>query len=226
MNERKWRMFEIGLCSVTFRDLPAERVIELAKGSGISGIEWGSDVHVPVGNAECAERVADLMEKEGLETEAYGSYYRAGYDENKFSFEDVLETGIKLKAPAIRVWAGRLGSEDADTNNRNKVAADVRRIANVAEEHQIAINLEYHARSLTDTPESSKQLLEEIDHSNVHLYWQPAVGETVENRLESIKMIQPWLSHVHVFHWEMTNRLPFEDGVKEWKDYLDRKSVV
>lgn len=213
-------MYKIGLCSVTFRHMTVKQVIETAKKSSISGIEWGGDRHVPPGSVERAEEVAKFMEQAKLETVSYGSYYRAGYDKNEFSFETVLDTAIELKAPAIRVWAGRLGSADADQHNRNKVVADIRRIADLATRHQITINLEYHARSLTDTPESAKRLMREIDHSNVYLYWQPAVGETIENRLKSIEIINPWLSHVHVFHWKEIERLSFEDGMGEWKQYL------
>lgn len=215
-------MFRIGLCSVTFRDLTVEQVIQTCKQSGVTGIEWGGDIHVPPKNEENAERVAKLMDDAGLETVAYGSYYRAGYAENKYSFEENLNTAIKLKAPAIRIWGGRLGSEEADQSNRNKVAADIRRIADLAEQHQIKINIEYHARSLTDTPESSQKLLQEVNHPNVYLYWQPAIGESVENRLESIELIKPWLSHLHVFHWKGTERLPFKNGASEWKCYLQK----
>ena len=41
-------MYEnIGLVSVTYRRLPAEAVVRLAKDAGLACIEWGSDVHVP-----------------------------------------------------------------------------------------------------------------------------------------------------------------------------------
>ena len=35
-----------GLCSVTLRALDIEQVVAAAVAAGLSGIEWGSDVHV------------------------------------------------------------------------------------------------------------------------------------------------------------------------------------
>lgn len=40
----------IGLTSTTFRNGPAEDILQLCQDLGIDGIEWGGDVHVPPGN--------------------------------------------------------------------------------------------------------------------------------------------------------------------------------
>jgi hypothetical protein len=49
----------------------------------------------------------------GLQIAAYGSYYRLGT--GQLPFQSVLETAISLGAPTIRVWAGTVGSRDADS---------------------------------------------------------------------------------------------------------------
>ena len=48
---------EIGLTSVTFRDKDYETILDYCVKSGISCIEWGSDVHVPENDLEKAEKV-------------------------------------------------------------------------------------------------------------------------------------------------------------------------
>ena len=201
-------MYKTGLCSVTFRSLSVEEVIGLVSIAGLDGIEWGGDVHVSVGNLAKASTVAKLTEQHNLEVISYGSYYRVGESKNNdASFEQVLETAVHLKAPAIRVWAGGLGSEEADRTYRNHVVADARKIATLAKQKNITINFEYHGGTLTDTKESAALLMKEIDHSNVNIYWQPAVGLSVDDRLSSIDEVNAWLSHVHVFHWNVTDRL-------------------
>ncbi len=40
-------MRPVGLTSVTFRQLTVDQIITLARETGCTGIEWGSDVHVP-----------------------------------------------------------------------------------------------------------------------------------------------------------------------------------
>src|SRR5690625_3600330 len=106
------KMYKTGLCSVTIRNLSVEEVIGLVTITGLDGIEWGGDVHVPPGNIEQASAVAKLTEENNLDVISYGSYYRVGESKNnKASFKQILETAVHLKAPAIRVWAGGLGSE-------------------------------------------------------------------------------------------------------------------
>ncbi len=45
-----------GLCSVTFRALPPERIVALAAAAGLDVIEWGGDVHVPPGRSDTRRR--------------------------------------------------------------------------------------------------------------------------------------------------------------------------
>ncbi|GIN56824.1 xylose isomerase [Lederbergia ruris] len=220
----EWReaMFKVGLCSITFRQLSVAEVIDISKKAGISGIEWGGDIHVPPGNVEGATQVAYLTKQANLQVSSYGSYYRVGYEEDgQESFAKVLETAIALTAPSIRVWAGRVGSREASEQDRKKVVDDAKRIAELAKNKMISIHFEYHRGTLTDTAESATQLMEEINHPNVFLYWQPAVNESVQKRIDSIERVSPWLSHVHVFYWENTNRLPFSSGVTMWEQYLN-----
>lgn len=217
-------MFKVGLCSVTFRDLSTQEVVEIAKRAKIQGIEWGADIHVRPGELKKAESVATLTKDAGLEVVSYGSYYRLGVQGQEISFETILETAVQLSAPAIRVWAGKTGSDQATEDNWAAVIEDAKRIGNLAAEQGIHINLEYHNKTLTDTVNSSIRLMREINHANVSLYWQPALFETVEERVQSIIEIKPWLTHVHVFHWELKFgdwiKHPFSKGVSDWEKYL------
>lgn len=40
-------MFAAGLVSVSFREERPESILREASAAGLSGIEWGGDVHVP-----------------------------------------------------------------------------------------------------------------------------------------------------------------------------------
>lgn len=214
-------MLKTGLCSVTFRKLTPEQIVELAVKAGIEGIEWGSDIHVPAGQLPRAEEIANFTEQAGLNIVSYGSYYRAGEsNRNDFSFEEILQTAASLRAPTIRVWAGHYGSNEADESYRQIVIYDARRIASLAREYGISINFEYHGGTLTDTKESARRLMEQVGHDNIGIYWQPAVGQDICYRIESLKRIQSWLTHVHVFHWEGRNRLPLIDGEQKWEQYV------
>ena len=53
-------MFHTGLVSISFRGNTAEELIQAAKETGITAIEWGSDVHVPAGDVQRAAQVKAL----------------------------------------------------------------------------------------------------------------------------------------------------------------------
>lgn len=213
-------MIKTGLCSVTFRELPTDKVIELAQKVNIASIEWGADVHVPPNNLTQAQEIADQTQQAGLEVSSYGSYYRVG-NENEFSFESVLQTAVHIRAPSIRVWAGSLGSKEASESDRKNVVHDTKRIASLAQDEGIFIDFEYHGGTLTDTRESAAQLMNDVNHKNVRIYWQPAVGESVESRIQDIQALEKWISHIHVFHWVGKDRFPLGDGMNEWSKYIE-----
>lgn len=214
-------MLKTGLCSVTFREYSVEQVITLAARAGIKGIEWGADKHVLPGNYSLAEKTANLTRKAGLEVVSYGSYFKAGC-ENAYSFEEILKTARTLNAPAIRIWAGNRGSNECDRSCRENVVSDCQKVASIAEKDEILINLEYHAGTLTDSSESAYHLMEEINHKNVGIYWQPPVGQSVDSNIKGIKKVLPWLTHIHVFQWTEETRLPLMQGKQEWHQYLEQ----
>ena len=104
-----------GLVSVTFRQKSVEEIAALTAEAGLSGVEWGGDVHVPPGDREAARRAAQLTRQAGLEVLSYGSYYRCQPGED---FTPVLESALALGAPLIRVWAGTKPWEEASPQER------------------------------------------------------------------------------------------------------------
>ncbi|MGY4691063.1 sugar phosphate isomerase/epimerase family protein [Salibacterium sp. K-3] len=212
-------MWKTGMCSVTFREKTTDEIIELAAEAGLHSIEWGGDVHVPPGDTTAAARTAQHTKEAGLEVSSYGSYYKAGI-EHETPFKDVLDTAAALGAPSIRIWAGKKGSEEMEAEERQAVVRDIRETADLAALQHIGVHLEYHGGTLTDTADSACRLMEEIDHPNVLLYWQPAVGLSLEERLASIETVKPWIQHVHVFFWRGTSRYPLEEGRNEWDAYF------
>jgi len=215
-------MIKSGLVSITFRNLSAKEIVELVSKAGLCGIEWGGDVHVPHGNTNKAKEVAKMTKDAGLEVASYGSYYNVGFEkEQGISFEKVLETAKELGAPTIRVWAGNRSSSDMDKALWDTVIEESRRISDMAFHEGITVACEYHANTLTDTPESAYKLLAEADHQNLYCYWQPPVGLDDESCIKGLKMITPWLSNIHVFHWENGERLPLEKGVVKWQKFME-----
>lgn len=211
-----------GLLSVTFRSRSPREIVAWAGEAGLAAIEWGGDVHVPPGDAARAAEVRRLTEDAGLAVSALGSYYRAGPAAKAGPpFTAVLETALGLGAPCIRVWAGTAGSPETDARLRDAIVGDLRTIARQAADAGVRVATEWHAGTLTDTTASALALLREVDHPNLGTFWQPRIGDPLEQGVADLRAIAPRLEAVHVFHWRtVQDRRPLAEGEAPWRAYL------
>jgi sugar phosphate isomerase/epimerase len=207
-----------GLVSVTFRGLPPREIVDLVRRVRLAGIEWGGDIHVPHGDIGRAIEVGAMTRDAGLAVAAYGSYYHVGESEGEgLEFARVLETAVALGAPLIRVWAGRRGSADADPAYRDRVAAAARRVGAVAAAAGVRVAFEFHSGTLTDSTDSAVELMAATTEAGLLTYWQPPVGWTHADHLDSLARLLPHLAHLHVFHWLHTwERRPLAEGARPW----------
>lgn len=187
-----------GLCSVTFRALPPERIVGLAAAAGLDVIEWGGDVHVPPGDVCRAAEVARMTADAGLAVASYGSYFRAGSEE---SLTAVLDSAAALGADRVRVWAGARGSAEASAEERHRIVTRLRQAADEAAARGIGLALEFHGGTLADTAPATLELLQEVDHPMLSTYWQPTVGAPVPVVLDEFRRLGPQVSAAHVFSW-------------------------
>lgn len=214
--------FRPGLCSVTFRKLAPDAIVGLAAESGIEGIEWAGDVHVPPGEFDIARHVRRLTEDAGLTIISYGSYIAPPSDDEA-AFNLALETAHALGAPNIRIWPGSRNRDSVtySAEERRQTASLIRRMARQADDASVTIGLEYHPDSLTDDLASAKRLITEIADPNVFLYWQPRPGLSLEDALDELRAIGAETSHVHVFAWDSAKkRYPLSEQQAYWSRIL------
>ncbi|MEV4197878.1 sugar phosphate isomerase/epimerase family protein [Micromonospora globbae] len=189
-----------GLCSVTYRDVPAPTLVALAAGAGLRAIEWGADVHAPPGDLAALHRLRDLGLAHGLAVASYGSYFRAG-TQGVEDFKPVLAAALALGAPRIRIWAGSLGSADADRGVVREVVRQSRGAARLAADHGLHLGFEFHRGTLTDTVESTAMLLDAVAEPNVWTYWQPPVDADVADAVAGLVALTERVCALHVFSW-------------------------
>jgi 3-dehydroshikimate dehydratase len=219
-------MIYTGLCSIAFRKLKPQEIIDTTAKAGLDGIEWGGDVHVPHGNIACAKETRHATTNAGLKIASYGSYYRIGVSESEgLSFSSVLNSAVALGVNTIRVWAGNCPSAEADTAYFKMVAGETQRIADMAAHENITIAFECHPYTLNNSKESLTLLLDLVQRANVLTYWQPDIFDfPVMHRLDELKAALPVLANLHMFQWKgvhpQAQHLPLRDGYTEWLQYL------
>jgi sugar phosphate isomerase/epimerase len=207
----------IGLCSVTFRALPAVEVAALAEAAGLRVVEWGADVHAPPGEPDTLRALRDRTPRPC----SYGSYWRAGAHDPA-DLVAVADAAVLLGAPRIRVWAGAVGSAEATADQRAAVVGALRDGAGTAAAHGLALALEFHGGTLTDTVESTLRLLDEVGHPALSSYWQPPVDLPDDQAVAGLRAVLDRVSAVHVFSWwPGTRRLPLAAREGLWRRVVE-----
>jgi sugar phosphate isomerase/epimerase len=210
----------LGLCSVTFRALPAAEVLRLGVAAGLDCVEWGADVHAPPSDPAALAEVRDRTIDAGLRVASYGAYWRAGVHPLE-DLRPLLGAARVLGAPRVRVWAGDCGTDAATDETWRRVGDATRAAGELAQAQGLRLGLEFHGRTLTDSADSTVRLLEVVDHPAVVPYWQPRLDDEPEAALEGLRSLVDRVDAVHVFSWwPRDHRLPLADRADLWQPVL------
>lgn len=212
--------FYPGLVSISFRRYSVDDILDACQKAGLTCIEWGSDVHVPAGNAQVANEVAEKTKAAGLFTMAYGSYFRLGGN-TPAEFAPYIDSAKRLGARVIRVWGGVKGSANMTAEEREKLVADARAIADMAEEAGLIVTLECHSDTVTDHVDSGMDFYKAVNHPALRAYWQPSQFYDEAYNLDAAARYAPLTECLHVFQWSRTARHPLPEGREIWGKYLD-----
>lgn len=214
-------MYKLGLASVSFRGLDADRIIDAVKDAGLSCIEWGSDVHAPCGDKRRLLHIAARCAAENIDICSYGSYFVIG--KNPLSeLADYICAARLLGTGILRVWAGARGSDDFSAEERARFFDECRSAAGIAEGSGVVLSLECHQNTFTDTLEGALTLMREVDSPSLRMHWQPDQYRSAAENLRYAQAIAPYTTHLHVFNWEGDRRYPLGEGVELWREYLAR----
>ncbi len=222
-----------GLVSISFRKKSVKELIKASKDSGLEYIEWGGDVHVPMGKVKLAREVNRLTYGGGIKIGSYGSYFGLLYhcDERfPMPFKKVLKTAKQLGAKTVRVWLGwpfcgcKKGCQVfLCEKHYKKNVARTRALCDEAKKYGLTLSIECHYKTLSDDYHDTLRFLNDVDKDNLKLNWQPNHAKSFEYNLEALKALRPYVTNVHVFNWnEKGEKFPLGDekGVYEWTEYV------
>jgi len=212
---------------LTLPELSPAEIVRNCKEAGLTHIEWWGRGHVPMGDVETAATVGRITREAGLQVSTYGSYYRVGVSQGDgLAFDDVLQTGLALEAPAIRVWAGTQGSGECSDEQRQSILDETLRIADHCSEAGVRLVFEYHGGTLTATNASAEAFAAAAQHPSVFFGWQCRTGVSATERMAGLRVMLPRLATLHVFNWSKDeagnySRHPLGEAVEEWRGYFD-----
>jgi len=200
--------FKTGLCSISFRSKSVSEITLAVKKTSLEYIEWGSDVHLPVGKSIMSD----------IPMSSYGTYFRLGA--NPISeLKGYIDTAKANNTDILRLWCGGVGS--SETPDKKALFQECRDAAKLAEAEGVMLCMECHMNTFTDTPESARELMEEISSPAFRMYWQPNQYRSVEKNIYSAKTLSSWVENIHVFNWEGERHLPLGEAQDVWKRYLE-----
>lgn len=212
-------MYKLGLVSVSFRGLSADEIIGSVKSSGLSCIEWGSDVHAPYDDPKQLKYIAARCADENIDICSYGSYFEI----DKTPSDELIryiEAAKILGTDTIRIWAGTRSYSEYSALEREKFFDECRSFADTAEKSGVKLCLECHNNTFTDCLDGALSLMKAVNSPAFRMYWQPNQYRTVNENMQYAREIAPYTTHLHVFNWEGNNRYPLSEAIPLWQDYL------
>lgn len=210
-------MHKTGLVSVSFRPLSPEEILQGMVKAGLKYIEWGSDVHAPYADEARLDELVGLMKKYDITCCSYGTYFRMGITPME-ELRGYLKAAKKLGTNIARIWAGKARVDEQTPEWRQELIGMARQAAKIAEEEGVIICTECHKGTVTETKEYALELMEAVNSPYFRTYWQPN-GVTVEDNVEYIRLLKPYIDHLHVYNWKDGVKLPLADAIDAWKSY-------
>ena len=211
--------YTLGLVSVSFRHHSPKEILEAAKATGLSCIEWGSDVHAPCHDTERLKEIAALQKEYGIFCSSYGTYFRLGETPIE-ELSDYIAAAKALGTDILRLWCGVKSGKDMTNEERDALLEVCGTAAKIAEDSGVTFCLECHKKTFTEDPDDAIHLMETINSPNFRMYWQPFQWQSAEQNIENAKKIAPFAEHIHVFNWKGDRKLPLADSVGEWQEYI------
>ena len=211
--------YNLGICSVSFRQHSPEEIIKMVANAGLDCIEWGSDVHAPFNDEESLMKIAKLQEEYSIKCSSYGTYFHLLGDSLELLPKYIKAAKI-LGTSVLRLWCGEKASSKFTQGEKDFLVAECKKAAQIAKESEVVLCMEYHPGSFTDTAQSALELIEKVESPHFKMYWQGNVKGDEELALKDAKILSAHTVNIHVAHWVDSKHLPLEKGISVWTKYL------
>lgn len=212
-------MHNTGVTSVSFRALSPEEILQEMVGAGLKYIEWGSDIHAPYTDETRLDEIVKLMKKYDITCSSYGTYFRLGITPME-ELPGYLKAAKKLGTNIARIWAGKARVEEQTPQWRQEMIKLGRQAAKIAEEEGVILCMECHPGTITEKKEYALEMIEGVNSPNFRTYWQQNPGLSDEENVAYIRMLKPYIEHIHVFYLPNEEKRSVGEGIDSWKTFM------
>ncbi|WP_405406242.1 sugar phosphate isomerase/epimerase family protein [Paracoccus sp. Ld10] len=185
----------INTCSVAFRhlDVTARDLARYVAREGFDGLE----IWAPHARALAAEWQT-LPQRPPVPMLA--GYLPLGTpDFNRADANALLDLTGVWDAPRLRLFAGGLGSDRADADQRRAVQRDLATVADMARDRGLRIAVETHPDTLADSLGATLSLLDALDHPAVGVNFDVLhVWESGTDPMAALSALRSHVDHLHL----------------------------
>lgn len=200
---------KLGLCTISNKEFPVERVLDIAAGAGYDGVEiWGDEAHIGDGSPDRCDAIALAAKGRSLDVAVYGSYLAPGTETFADEYEHELAVADRIGADLLRVWPGDSEYGDQSDEEWDAVIDDLRLLARRGATYGVGVTVEKHAGRLSNATEGAERLVEAVDHPGCGLNWQPLFDMSESELLTEAERLAPLTNNIHI-------QAPAERGGKE-----------
>ena len=211
--------YKLGLVSISFRDKTPQEILSAMQNAKLSFIEWGSDVHAPKDDTEKLKSIVDLQNKYGIKCSSYGTYFRLGETPIE-ELEGYMGAAKILGTDILRLWCGNKDSQEYSKEEKEKLFAECKKAAEIAEKQNVILCMECHNWTYTNTKESALELIQTVNSPAFNMFWQPNQFREFNENMEYAEKISSYTKHIHVFKWRGQKKFSLHEGIEEWKAFL------
>jgi 3-dehydroshikimate dehydratase len=191
----------LSLCTISFRHqlISLGQIAQWAAHHGFQGIElWG--VHAK-NLIERPEYDIDWLEAKNLRVPMISDYLPVQGD-RKVALQEagkLCRLTQAWRAKKLRTFAGDRASSAVSREERQRWVTRMRELCEVVAAHGLYLVVETHPNTLADTPGSTLQLLEEIDHPALRLNFDVIhVWEAGAEPFAIFRELEPFIVHMHL----------------------------
>lgn len=192
---------KLSICTISFRHhlLSIDHIADWAKEHHFEGIElWG--VHAK-NLADDPSYGAEWIRKKGLYISMISDYLPL-----ELETDQMLEETMKLSKLAkrwgtnkIRTFVGKKGSEETTPEERADLVCALRTVCSFLHAEGQQAVVETHPGTLTDSLDSTIQLLEEVNHHALRINFDVLhVWESGADPAKALADLQPYTVHFHL----------------------------